>query len=70
MTYHLASACFQVGTSDTEITVENIPFEFDPNKGHSRDDVGAYHVAVYIGANNLTEGKPVTLRWVETSKGI
>ena len=68
MTNHLATACFQVGTSDTNITISNVPFTWDHTK--DRDEQAAYAVASYIGEHNLTDGKPVTLIFVETSKAI
>jgi hypothetical protein len=58
-----ASACFQIGTSDETVTVEGVPFEWVPAQGE-RDMQAAYAVAKWIGENNASRGKPVTLIWV------
>lgn len=63
----LASAEFQIATGTETITVENVPFTWDASKT-SRDEQATYAVALYIGENKLTDGKPVTLRWVSSSK--
>lgn len=59
----IADACFQIGTSENTITVRNIPFEWDGRS--DRDLAGAYAVAIYIGEHKATEGKPISLMWVE-----
>lgn len=63
----LASAEFQIGTGSETITVENVPYKWHSDKT-SRDEQAAYAVALYIGENNLTKGKPVTLHWVSSRK--
>ena len=62
----LASAEFQMGTTEKTVTVENVPYVWDSSLG-SRDEQASYAVAFYIGEHQLTEGKPVTLRWVSSS---
>ena len=62
----LASAEFQIGTTEKTVTVENVPYVWDSSMG-SRDEQAAYAVASYIGENNVSHGKPVTLRWVSSS---
>ena len=59
-----ASACFQIGCSDQTVTVEGVPFDWNPDNG-DRDSQAALAVATWIGENNASHGKPVTLIWVE-----
>ena len=61
-----ASAEFQIGCGTETITVEGVPYTWDPKKG-DRDTQAAYAAALYIGKNNLTEGKAITLRWTTSA---
>lgn len=61
-----ASACFQIGCSEQTVTVEGVPFEWVPEQGE-RDAQASYAVAKWIGENNASNGKPVTLIWVTSS---
>lgn len=60
-----ASACFQIGCGDETVTVEGVPFDWNPEAG-DRDSQAALAVAKWIGENGASHGKPVTLIWVET----
>jgi len=59
-----ASACFQIGCTDQTVTVEGVPFDWSSEVG-DRDSQAAFAVATWIGENNASHGKPVTLIWVE-----
>jgi len=61
-----ASACFQIGCSDETVTVEGVPYDWNPEAG-DRDSQAAFAVAKWIGENNASHGKPVTLIWVSSS---
>lgn len=65
-----ASAEFEIGCGPETIKVDGVPYTWCPEKG-DRDSQAAYAVALYIGENNLTKGKPITLMWVtsEPNKG-
>ena len=62
----LAWAEFQIGTSDQTITVKDVFYVWDASKGE-RDAQASFAVAEYIGAHNMTGGKPVTLICVGSS---
>ena len=63
----LASAEFQIGSTEKTVTVEHVPYTWDSNRG-GRDEQAAYAVVSYIGEHRLTEGKPITLRWVSSKQ--
>jgi hypothetical protein len=60
----IATASFQIGCSDETVTVGGVPFDWNPDNG-GRDEQAAFAVAEWIGKNNASHGKPVTLIWVE-----
>ena len=64
----VASAEFQIGSGNGTVKVEGVPYEWNPEQG-GRDSQAAYAVASYIGENNISEGKPVTLIWVSSTQG-
>ena len=61
-----ASAEFQIGCGSDTVTVEGVQYIWNPEQG-DRDSQAAYAVASYIGENNVSSGKPITLRWVSSS---
>ena len=62
----IASAEFQIGAGTDTVTVEGVPYSWNPKQG-DRDSQAAHAVASYIGENNISGGKPVTLVWVSSS---
>ena len=62
----VASAEFQIGAGIDTVTVEGVPYSWNPEQG-DRDSQAAHAVASYIGENNISKGKPVTLIWVASS---
>ena len=64
----IASAEFQIGTGTDTVTIEGVPYEWNPEQG-DRDSQAAFAVASYIGENNISDGKPVTLVWVSSKQG-
>ena len=64
----VASAEFQIGSGTDTVKVEGVPYTWNPEQG-DRDSQAAYAVASYIGENNISEGKPVTLIWVSSTQG-
>ena len=64
----VASAEFQIGSGNGTVTIEGVPYTWDPSQG-DRDSQAAYAVASYIGENKLSWGKPVTLIWVSSTQG-
>ena len=63
-----ASACFEIGDTDKNITVEGV--EFDYPYGADRETYAISAVAMYIRNNikNLSDNPMLRLVWVETSK--
>lgn len=61
-----ASAEFAFGNDNQRVTIKNVPHDWVPADG-DMDSQSAFAVATYIGENNLTQGKPVTLVWVSSS---
>ena len=62
-----ASAGFQIGSGNDEVTVEGVPYMWDPRQG-DRDSQASFAVAAYIGENNISHGEPITLIWVSSSQ--
>ena len=60
-----ANACFAINGTDQNVTIEGVPFDWNPEAG-DRDSQAALAVAKWIGENGASHGKPVTLIWVET----
>jgi hypothetical protein len=65
----IASAEFQIGSGNDTVKVEGVPYEWKPEHGNSLSSQAAYAVASYIGDNNISGGKPVTLMWVTSTQG-
>ena len=59
-----ANACFQIGCGDETVTVEVVPFDWNPEHG-DRDSQAALAVAKWFGENERSD-LALTLIWVET----
>ena len=62
----VASAEFQIGVGTDTVTIEGVPYEWNPEQG-DRDSQASYAVAAYIGENNLSWGEDITCIWVSSS---
>lgn len=60
-----AAACFALGDTDQNVTVEGVPFDWDPAKG-SMDMQAARAVSAWFHANENPD-TVLTLVWVESS---
>lgn len=66
MTYsRTAAACFALGDTDQNVTIEGVPFDWDPDKG-SMDMQAAKAVAAWFHANENPD-VTLTLIWIESS---
>ena len=66
MTYNrTAAACFALGDTDQNVTVEGVPFYWNPATG-SMDTQAAKAVAAWFHANENPD-VVLTLIWVESS---
>ena len=62
----VASAEFQIGSGPKTVTIEGVPYEWNPEQG-DRDSQAGYAVAAYIGENNLSWGEDITCIWVSST---
>jgi hypothetical protein len=61
------SACFNVEKLGVDVTVENLPFDWQPSRGE-RDIVGANEAARWLWENAPEcYGKAMSLIWVNCS---
>jgi len=59
-----ASACFAIEGTDQNVTIEGVPFDWNPEHGPC-DMQGATAVAKWFGENERSD-LALTLIWVET----
>ena len=60
-----ASACFALGDTDQNVTIEGVPFDWNPEDG-DRDIQGAAAVAKWFGENECSD-LSLTLIWFTCS---
>ena len=60
-----ANACFALGDTDQNVTIEGVPFDWNPEAG-DRDTQGATVVAKWFGENERSD-MSLTLIWVTCS---
>jgi len=59
-----ASACFAINGTDQNVTIEGVPFDWNPEHG-DRDSQAAFAVAKWFGENERSD-LALTLIWVES----